>query len=390
MFADDVLMRVERAEPVWQAERDAPELHAALPAEVQTAARALDGGIPALRDLGPLRLPPYIRPPGHRRAFYVELGPAVLAIKGTEPFAFNFAGFIDEMARAHTQAELRLGSAARDLTLVRAELTGLDKFPVLEGKVPGCVTVAEALDDAHAAAAVQLAHLRRYGAPARLPMPILVARWPEAVADAVLAELSPWLRGRARGVTELAVRAGLGVYVYSYPIVPARLAHLAAPEVGPGIELGARLAALGKIADPRRMLDGWIGLMARLLALGFVSADPLSIVTGDCLQVQNAVVDGGFADVASLVEAGQLDDRALRAAVRHTVHELAVTATRLVAGVRVPTVDLRDRLPDLVVTVWNAVADAFRAAPEPDPRVAAALLPGPAFDRLATVLGESL
>src|SRR5262249_57924643 len=109
---------------------------------------------------------------------------------------------------------LRLGSPALDRTLTRAELTGLDKLALIEGKVPGCVTLAEALADARAALAVQRAHVARHGAPARLPFPLVVARWPDPVAERALAALRPRLRRRAREVVEPAVRASLPVYVY--------------------------------------------------------------------------------------------------------------------------------------------------------------------------------
>ncbi len=390
VFSDDLFARVVHAEPVWELLRDAPELAERLPPQALAAARSLaGGGIPVLRDVGPVNEPPYARPPGHRRAFYLRQADGVLAIKGTEPLALNFASFVTEMRAARVHAELRLGSPARDTTVVRSELSALDKFPIVEGKVPGCVTLREALADARAAAAVQRAYLARYGETARLPVPILVARWPDAVADEALAELRPHLRGRALDVVELGAGAGLGVYVYAYPTIPWRLAQLGVPDARGGADVRPRLAAIARTFDPRLVLERWIGLTARLLALGFVSADPLCFVTGDTLQVQNVVLDGGLADVESLVEAAKLDDRALRGAVRRTVHELAVTATRLLLGLGATGVDLRERLPDLHATVHTALAAALRAIEPRDERVAALLLGAGAYERLVDLLVDT-
>lgn len=114
------------------------------------------------------------------------------------------------------------------------------------------------------------------------------------------------------------------------------------------------------------------------------------MVTGDCLQVQNAVLDGGFADVESLIASSLLDDRALRDAVRRTVHELAVTATRLLLGLWVSTVDMRDRLPDIHAVVWNALAERLAAEAPTDERIAAILASRrPAYDALVELLEQA-
>jgi hypothetical protein len=386
MFSDDLAIRVAAAEPAWEALREWPEIAGRVGA--QAAAEALRAGVPVLREVGPVDHGPYRRPPGHRRSFYIQLpGGGVLAIKGSEPLSLGYAAFLDELAAGRVHIECRLGSPAVDRTIARAELGGVEKFPILEGKVTGCVTLREALADARAAYAVQRAYVARHGEPARLPLPLFVGRWPDAVVDNVLAELRPRLRGRAWDVVELGARAGLGVYVYYYPTVPIRLSALAAPDAARGVDVRPRLTRIG---GARAAVDGWLGLTARLLALGFVPKDPATLVTGDCLQVQNAVLDGGFADVESLIAASALDDRALRDAVRRTVHELALTVTRLLLGLWTSTVDMRDRLPDIYALVWNDVAERFAAEAPVDARIAAILVARrPAYDALVDLFEQA-
>lgn len=366
MFSSDLSVRVEPAELVWDGVAAWPELARFVGDEV---APALHAGVPCLRDVGVVDDPPFVRPAGHRRAFYVRYARGVLAVKGSEPFAANFVDILDHLQGGHVNVELRLGSKAIDRTLTRTEMNGLDKLAIVEGKVPGCVTVREALGEAHAALAVQRAHVARFGTPARLPLPLFVGKWPADRVTMVREALRARMRDRALHIADAVVSEGVGVYVYHYPTVPLRLAHLAVDDAKKGKHIARRLAALAPHVDARVTLEGWLELVARLFAIGFVAKDPASIVTGDCLQVQNVCLDGGVTDVESLVSSSTFDERALREAVRRTVHELALDATRLLAGLSVSTVDMRDRLPELTAIVWADLARRLEAHGAADARI---------------------
>lgn len=367
MFSNDLSVRVEATEPLWVGVDEWPELARWIGPEVTPALRA---GVPALRDVGAVDQPPYVRPPGHRRAFYTRFDRGVIAVKGSEPYAANFSDLLDDLCTGRVFVELRLGSPAIDRTLTRTELSGLDKLAIVEGKLPGCVTTREALGEARAALAVQRAYVAKYGAPARLPLPIYVGKWPEERVRAVREALQVRARGRALAAVEAALADGIAVYVYHYPAVPYRLAHLGVPDVAKGTHVGKRLEQIATRWDPRAAVEGWFGLAAELLAIGFTAKDPASIVTGDCLQVQNVCLDGGVTDVESLVSIAELDERTLREAIRRTVHELALDATRLMFGLSVSTIDMRDRLPEIAAIVWADLAQRVLAIGPSDPRVA--------------------
>jgi hypothetical protein len=360
MFAADFAIRVDATEPVWEARAEWPEVERWIGADVTSALRA---GVPVLRDVHAVDHGPYLRPLGHRRAFYIRDADGVLAIKGSEPLAANFADFIAELAAERVHVELRLGTPAVDRTLARADLDGLAKLAIVEGKVPGCVTVREALDEARAALAAQCAYVARHGRPARLPLPVFVGRW----RDDVVAGVRDVLAARLTPRVEAALAGGIAVYAYRYPSVPVRLAHVALRDATSAREMHDRLAEIARHVDPRRALEGWLALTAQLLALGFVAKSPETVVTGDALQVQNLCLDGGFVDASSLIETRTLDERALRDAIRRTAHELALAATRLLLGLATSTELLRDRLPELVAIVW---ADLLARIDAPvDPRV---------------------
>jgi hypothetical protein len=366
MVTSYLRVRVEPAELVWDGVAEWPELARWIGDDVAPALRA---GVPCLRDVGTVAQSPHVRPPGHRRAFYSRYEHGVIAVKGSEPFAANFTDMLDDLRKGRVNVELRLGSPSIDRTLTRTELNGLDKLAVLEGKLPGCVTVREALGEAQAAFAVQRAYVAHFGAPARLPLPIFVGKWPEDRVTMVREALRSRMRDRALHIAEAALSDGIGVYVYHYPAVPFRLGHLSVPDARKGKHIAKRLESFAADVDARATLEAWLELTARLLAVGFVAKDPASIVTGDCLQVQNVCLDGGFMDVESLTPSAPLDERALREALRRTAHELSLDATRLIAGHSISTVDMRDRLPELVAFVWADLATRVEAHGASDPRV---------------------
>jgi hypothetical protein len=62
----------------------------------------------------------------------------------------------------------------------------------------------------------------------------------------------------------------------------------------------ARLGRLAAHGAPDAVVDRWIRLFARLLALGYLPAVASQNVTGQAVQAQNVVVGGGFVDVDSL------------------------------------------------------------------------------------------
>ena len=82
---------------------------------------------------------------------------------------------------------------------------------------------------------------------------------------------------------------GLGAYVYWYPSVPLRAYQVLA---------NRQLAVT--------MSEGWINLAARLLRAGFLPTTAHSHGRGHCCDRRNSVIDGGFADVGSVVPVAEL------------------------------------------------------------------------------------
>lgn len=217
----------------------------------------------------------------------------VLCIKGMEPVAPDFDAALERMA-----------SHSAD-----GRLSNLEHFILVEDKLPGCLLLGEAHAEAAIAAMVHRRLADDDGALARLPLPIFCGRHPDAVAETAARAISARASRRVWQKIEMLAAAGLGVYVYWYPSVPLRAW---------GCRAKGEAAAI--------MSDGWMNLAARLLCAGFLPTTAHSFGRGQCCDPQNAVVDGGFADVDSIVPISEVRTRQdLFVAVHATIREIAAS-----------------------------------------------------------------
>jgi len=94
--------------------------------------------------------------------------------------------------------------------------------------------------------------------------------------------------------------------VYVYPGAPVRAEQLSRPVPGESEE--ERFRRIASICDVEVVVDSWIRLFVRLLYLGFVPYSSMNERLGSCVDFGNAVVDGGFADVDSIVPMTECPD----------------------------------------------------------------------------------
>lgn len=375
-----IVTRHAPAAILWDAADAAPELVAARPA-LADALAGLRAGVPAAGRIAPFDDPAAVRPYRHLRAFYLRRADGVLAIKGSEILAADVEPHL-RMLAAH-----RVEFPGRGRSLFSA----LEHFPLNEQKIPLAMSVDEALEDAHAAAAVQRAHLARFGRVARVPLPLVAIRWPDASAHAHLARLAPLLTRRARLAVERVAADGLGAVAYHYPAVPHRVAHL--PQLLAGRPENGWLARLSALTDPAATIDGWLELLARMLALGFLPASVESMGVGHCLDTKNAVIDGGFVDLGSVCRAADVtDDRRFLETLLSAIADLAQTCRQFLLG-DAPDVEAEYRNPSLaMVLVLNRLLPDLAARVQrlggADSRIADALAPRRAADALAGELAR--
>ncbi|MFI5349992.1 MAG: hypothetical protein ACHQ2Z_10645 [Elusimicrobiota bacterium] len=316
-------------EVIWDIRSRAPGLLAALGREepwVKSALQGMRTSFPTAATCLTFKKSPYLRLRGHQRAFYRQgPGQGVLAIKGADIFARDLPDAFAAMGRRTS----------------RFSAAPLEHFPIVERKVPMALLTGEALDEARKAAEFQTAYFKRYRGFARIPLPLLVVRWPRAAVDRLREGLSPRLSRPARGIVQRLLKDGLSAYVYYYPNPPVRALHLA-EDVGPadGGDYRRRLERLrlhGSVFldrfDPLDAVRGWTTLVARMLALGYAPVTLSQHAVGQCVRGQNAVIDGGFADVDSLQPIRGIKGRAeFQDTFLTTLTELAATVDTLMVG----------------------------------------------------------
>lgn len=359
---------------LWSVSEQAPALHSALQNIIPGLPARLAGlrqTLPCAATINAFQAGDMQRPYRHLRAFYQTLpdGAGVLAHKGTEVHAD------DRGLHLAMLAEFRVDYPMRGKSLFPAT----EHFPLVEQKIPLALSAFEAVEDACAAASMQEAHLARFGELARTPTPLLVVKWPDSVRDAHLQALRPLLSERALRIVETAAADGLAAIIYHYPSLPLRVAHL--PIELKRFTTGTWPEKLAQLTQPELVIDRWIDLVARMLALGFLPGRTEHIGIGHCLEIQNAVIDGGFVDLGSIVAmSGVRTERAFLEMLLAAFSDLAKTIRHFMLG-NVADVEAEYRNPSLVM-----LTTLQRVVPELLRRIA---LYGPLEPRLQSYLDRS-
>ncbi|MBM7119162.1 AMP-binding protein [Archangium primigenium] len=294
--------------PVWDVAREAPALWRHLEEREPWLAELLEGlrrELPVPPTNGTFDTGEHFRPAGHFRAFY-QRGPGegVLAFKGGEVRCEDQAGFLELLRQRLFERQARYSVT-----------NTLEYFLLQERKVPGALTLPEALTEARRAAELQGRFLEEYGAPGELPVPLLVVRWSEEVVARFRGRLLPLLSGFTLGIAEGELRDGLACYVYWFPQAPfPRVSHFAgtlaqeSQRTGTGGFTNTRLihATLKHNLDAGAVVDSWVRLTARFLWLGYFPSDIQHFKNGQCIEPQNVLLNGAFADVDSVLPMHQV------------------------------------------------------------------------------------
>lgn len=322
---------------------------------LESVVAEFDSRIPVARRIEPFDSGEFTRPYRHLRAIYQRLGEGggVIAYKGTELGADDRDATLEILRGQRTQYPSR-GLSFLPLT---------EHFPIVEQKIPLAVTFTEALDDAKASLEFQVAHLRSFGNLARTPVPLRVLRWPERDTAQFILRLASLLSSRALKIVESVALEGLACFVYYYPIVPIRVAHLTHVSRGDGYR--ARSEKLRNEVELEASVERWIQLAARMLALGYFPSALESHGIGHSIEAQNAVIDGGFVDLGSMKRMADVPgEREFYETLMTACIDLTKTVRDLLLG-DMPDVNAEYRNPSLVMMgvshhVTNRLATATK------------------------------
>jgi hypothetical protein len=326
-------------ERVWSLQENAPQLFEEVVRQniiAEDLYSLLSRHVPTQRQVQHGIFGHFVRPDRHSRAIYLNLDATTtdekysgcIAIKGAEPCAANFGETLEQLVEKSSVWELETGVLPGVSSSVNIIMDRLHLFLVGEGKLPGVVELEECKEDALQALEFQEKHLKAFGEIAHVPLPLFVFRWPDETVEKVKAILRPLVSPTAlRHLQRL--DSGLGVYIYYYPSVPYRMAHLELPVIFGNISYDDRKQALlEQIPDPDNLVSSWFEVVSRMLALGYTATDPCSWNSGNCLMPQNLVLDGGICDVNSLRQVSTITQEG------HRRHSLFETVRWLDASVR--------------------------------------------------------
>lgn len=367
-------MRLIPGEVHWHLEDHAPELFKALQAKLPAVAeltRELREHVPVQVDWHYGEAGPVTRPDRHVRAFYLDLpkllpghAPGSIAIKGTEVWADNFAELIDRLRMTWSIFTWSLGGPERHILDDVCMMDQLERFPVAEGKPPNVHPLADALEEAYLCSRYQLAHIERYGEFAHVPFPLLACKWPDELRDRVYAMLEPWLSRKTKQIVHDQLQGGMGTFIYYYPTVPIRVMHLQIPNAATtadGISYAERQRRLAAETDIAHAVDGWLRTATRMLALGWLPADPASLGRGNCLMPQNLVLDGGIVDVDSLREIATINTPGeLQFAIQKACRVLAQAIAWFYVGTSAGLERFERMYADVYAHVWQAQRELLR------------------------------
>jgi hypothetical protein len=256
------------------------------------------------------------RLPNHNRSFCYSLvdprvgaNSPVLVVKGAEPLLRDFPLMIDWMLQAPLRKSTRVMA---------------DHFPLAEGKIPGALSLKEALSEARIALDVQKRHLTCYGELARIPVPLFVYPFSDEDKDTCSATLRSKLSQSAFDRIGPLLREGLAIYVYYYPSPPVRanyLGELRTPQFKQFVE---------PTSDEGSTVLQWARLLIRLLYLGYLPYSVRNEGLGACIDFGNAALDGGFCDPDSIIPVdAKVDDEFFCESVVQTLRIFQNTVERL-------------------------------------------------------------
>jgi hypothetical protein len=248
---------------------------------------------------------PFHRPFGHWRALYrVQPELCCLAFKGTESYTQELEVHYNALLDRYAVLDFSIHRPGLSERPTSATLSVLDRFLYVEGKFPGTVLMTEALSEARTSAAFQLAHYRRYGCLACVPLPLAVYQVQDEVVEQIVQAVCRVVDEHSRACVQRLASPGFAVLVYWFPHLPLRVAHVGLPadlspderlkQLSHGIPAGAALAS------PEMIVENWVNIVVRMLALGYVPADPRSAIRGSCVDAPNLTLDGGMVDLDSM------------------------------------------------------------------------------------------
>ncbi|WP_119343214.1 hypothetical protein [Facilibium subflavum] len=232
----------------------------------------------------------FFRLEGHARSFCIRVAEGVLVIKGTEPFSEDYSWLYKK-------------EITYPMGVVPSKIDG---FPMFGHEIYLALTLQAAINCASKSYNFTNNYYTNIGHFPKVALPISVYKIPESISRKFISNISPFLSNRSQfsvlDYTKKLASDGLAIYIYYYHGNPLRAAHainkypLAIADVGDVLWKKQNYDLSKK--SFKKSLYSWVELVVNMIGLGYVPTTWLH--SGNCMQLQNLVLDGGLHSIESI------------------------------------------------------------------------------------------
>ena len=285
----------EKAKLVWSARDDTAKIWQFLKKKDASAIKIIEKfklqeQIPIFDNLNTFANNFIVRPTGSRRSFYINLpSGGVIAVKGTEVRSSSLKKALDEDSLNK---------------LPHRPWTKFENFIYREQKLPLALFLNEALEENLASADFQTKMLRTFGEFGSAPIPLFVYEWRQQTIDDYFSKIKPYLNERTKNLAiPILKEFSLGVSMYYYDHLPYRIRFIYPKEVS---DYNSRLQSIlqntnsEKTFDPLKGVEKLLGVVTKMLMLGYFPLSYQAHGIGQCIAPQNVTIYGGLTDMGSL------------------------------------------------------------------------------------------
>ena len=284
----------------------------------------------------------FFRLKGHARSFCLKTGNGVLVFKGSEPYSNDYLSFY-EQTFTHP---------------INHMLSKIDGFALLGHEIYLAITRKNALNTADITKQFVKDYQVKIKKLPHVPIPLSVFKIPEEATTKFLNTTSKFLSNRFQfsvfDYNKLLAQDGLAIYIYYYSGYPLRAAHLIGQypfAIGGNDsiwESGNDLEKEKKF-DLEKISGKWVKLIATMLGIGYIPTTWLH--TGNCMQIQNLVMNGGVYAIDSIVSISKLKfDRNVIRAILISIQTFAKSLAILTSV----------KLEIAFAAVWNEISNEIK------------------------------
>lgn len=282
--------------------------------ELRRALETLQERCPVAHTCGIFSENDFFRLKGHARSFCMKVGKGVLVFKGSEPFSNDYLTFYEQTY----------------LNPIN-ETAKFDGFAMLGHEIYLAMTRKAAMNCTETTKNFVKDYQVKINRLPHVPIPLSVFTIPDFITNTFIDRISKYLSKRSQfsiyDYINTLAKDGLAIYMFYYDGHPLRAAHAMNYfpfAIGGDDSIWKQNDNLNIFNqnDIQKIIHNWVVLVTNMLGVGYVPTAWLH--TGNCLQIQNLVMDGGMYAIDSIIPINRLKfDQDIARAIYISIKTLA-------------------------------------------------------------------